>query len=165
MDVVKMLREQRNAGMVQTVEQYTLIYSVLRDALIDEAHQSSRSAFHFTNSETLKRVAEFDEMRLERSPSPSDTRSEYERRTPSKRNNPAMSSPIPRRADSRRLPPAKKRQIDWESEDPSESSISSSHDMDIDDDLRAVPQRPRRKKLARTVRESPGQEETLLNFS
>jgi len=160
-NVVKMLREQRNSGMVQTEDQYALIYSVLRDTILDEAQKELRSNYHFTNSSALKIVMKFENHRMNQQSiaNRSETHSDddlHETKVDPHRFG-SQSSPFPRRHDDRSaLTTSKKRIIDWEGiED------DSSNDMEVEDGLDVS----RRRKLPRTVRDSPGQEETLLNFT
>lgn len=169
--VVQMLREQRNAGMVQTDEQYSLIYSVLKDTIIEEAYKDSRSVYYMSDSEVIKIVASFEEKCTYSTCDPSvdirETRSHGDSlesalllpRTTS------QTSPVPRRRNSRknRLS-GRKRQIDWDSEEAS-ISLDASHDVDADAPLSVVSERTRRQKLARIFYDPPRQEETFHNCS
>lgn len=173
--VVQMLREQRNAGMVQTEEQYSLIYSVLKDTIIEEAHKNPRSVYCMSESEVIKLVASFEEKRTSSSSSACDpiddireTRSDGDPidRDPTIRRSGSQTSPVPRRQNSRKKGQrGRKRHIEWDMDDASASFDASSNDMDIDTPPSELSELTRRRKFARTLRDSPRQEETLLNFS
>jgi len=168
-DIVALMRKQRNHGMVQTEEQYALVYDLLKDTIVDHTrrglpHRSFDSPLSelCAVSAAVERAHRLDERRAQLSPS--ETRSDGETVESPKplTFSGARSSPIPRRALVKK---GRKRQMDWENLSDDSMSVSSVNDNessnDVSDDVMQDTPRSSRSKIARTAHQSPGQEEAL----